>query len=179
MSNITNAISFFVGRVTWLGEVKSGEGANGPWAMQTFVLTWQDSKFEEQHLVLSASGDERLRKIQEFAQTGQLVKVLWRPDGREYQGRWFGENRVINIGPAQAQPAAAQQPAPGQPVGGYPGMGPQPQPQPQPGYYQQLVPQAPPQPQYQPQPSAPAYQPAPINPAAQPGFDGDIPDFLQ
>lgn len=179
MSNIVNAISYFEGRVTWLGEVKSGQGNNGnPWIMQTFVLTWQDSKFEPQHIVLTASGDDRVRKIQEYAQSGQLVRVLWRPDAREYQGKWFGENRLLNIGLAQV-PAQGAAPAPGQPTGGYPGM--QQPAAPYAGLYQQRPAQ--PQAQFQP---APQYQqqaapaPAPvIDPTQARGFDEDIPDFLQ
>jgi hypothetical protein len=79
----------------------TGQGKNGEWRKQEFVVEIPDGQFPKK-VCLSLWGD----KIVPLS-IGQSVTVQFDVESREYNGRWFTECRAWKVETAQhpAQPA--------------------------------------------------------------------------
>lgn len=88
---------------------RSGQGRNGEWVAQDFVIETHDAY--PRKMAFSVFGADRLQRFN--IQIGQEVLVSFDIDAREYQGRWYNSVRAYDVRPADANAA----PIP--PVGGF------------------------------------------------------------
>lgn len=99
------------GKIIAVLPLQTGEGRNGQWKSQDYVLEYnQDSQYPKK-MVFNIFGD----KIDQFQVTeGQMVKVDFDIEGREYNGRWFNNVRAWRV-EKDAVNASAQQDMPASP----------------------------------------------------------------
>lgn len=72
---------------------QTGQGRNGTWARQDFIIETQDQYPKK--ICLSAWGD-KIREFDNIAM-GELIKVSVNIESREYNGRWFTDVRPWRI----------------------------------------------------------------------------------
>lgn len=86
-----------VGKIIKILPLQEGQGANGPWKKQDFII-----ETEEQYpkkVCFNAWGD----KITQFnLQEGQSYKVSINIESREYNERWYTDVRAWKVEPAGA-----------------------------------------------------------------------------
>ncbi len=122
-----------VGKLVKILPEVTGQGKNGPWNKQEFVLETLDTQYPKK-VCMTAWGD-KAGDLKQFAD-GDMIKATFSPESREYNERWYTELRAYRIetgdgastgneGGGYAAPAsrpasapAAQRPAqPSQPAG--------------------------------------------------------------
>ncbi len=92
------------GRVIQLLALQTGEGKNGTWKKQDFVIE-TDGQYPKK-VCISAWGD----KINESAlQIGNEVNISFDVESREYNGRWYTDLKAWKIDTLGA--GAAEQPS--------------------------------------------------------------------
>ena len=74
-------------------QVVSGEGRNGKWEKQEFIIETDDQYPKK--ICISVWGD-KLSMVQSLA-TGDLLKVSVNIESREYNSRWFTDIRAWKI----------------------------------------------------------------------------------
>lgn len=80
----------FSGQVTAISEPKTGQGTKGEWVSQTIVITEQAEKYPQSIAVEAFNKQDEVSKIQ----VGCTCDVFFNMEAKEYQGRWFGSNRL-------------------------------------------------------------------------------------
>lgn len=93
------------GKVFKMLPLVTGQGKNGEWRKQEFVIEIESGQFPKK-VCLSLWGD----KIDQASLSdGETVKVFFDLESREYNGRWFTEARAWRVekGGSAAQPGAA------------------------------------------------------------------------
>lgn len=122
-----------VGKLVKILPEVTGQGKNGPWNKQEFVLETLDTQYPKK-VCMTAWGD-KAGDLKQFAD-GDMVKATFSPESREYNERWYTELRAYRIetgdggsagndgggggyaAPASRPAPAAQRPAqPSQPAG--------------------------------------------------------------
>ena len=94
----------------------TGQGKNGPWSKQEFVIETLDSQYPKR--VCMTAWGEKVNDLKQFAD-GDTLKATFSAESREYNDRWYTELRAFRIeltegdvGSAPApRPAAAAQPS--------------------------------------------------------------------
>ncbi|GAB3946645.1 hypothetical protein GCM10028805_17500 [Spirosoma harenae] len=102
----------------------TGQGKNGPWNKQDFVIETLDSQYPKK--VCMTAWGEKANDLKQFAD-GDTLKATFSAESREYNDRWYTELRAFRIElaegdsssvaparssqPAQARPAQQSQPA--------------------------------------------------------------------
>jgi len=82
------------GRIVAVLPLQSGEGRNGLWRKQDYVLEHNTESQYPKRMSFNLWGE----KIDQFkVQEGQWVKVDFDIDCREYQGRWYNDIRAWRI----------------------------------------------------------------------------------
>jgi len=81
----------------------TGEGKNGPWKKQEFIIETTDQYPKK--VIFNVWGD-KTGTIQTLS-VGQDVKVSFNPESREYNGRWYTDLRAWRIETLSAGAAAA------------------------------------------------------------------------
>jgi len=96
------------GKVFKLLQEQSGEGKNGRWVKQEFVIETED-QFPKK-VCFSTWGDKvsELKKLAE----GDAVEVSFNAESREYNGRWYTDLRAWKIVKSGGQPIDNQLDAP-------------------------------------------------------------------
>ncbi|GAB3551384.1 DUF3127 domain-containing protein [Spirosoma fluminis] len=99
----------------------TGQGKNGPWNKQEFVIETLDSQYPKK--VCMTAWGEKASDLKQFAD-GDTLKATFSAESREYNDRWYTELRAFRIelaegdgGPAVGAPsrsAAAQTARPAQ-----------------------------------------------------------------
>jgi hypothetical protein len=92
------------GKVFKMLPLVTGQGKNGEWKKQEFVIEIESGQFPKK-VCLSLWGD----KIDQASIIeGETVKVFFDIESREYNGRWFTEARAWRVekGSNMAQPGA-------------------------------------------------------------------------
>lgn len=110
----------FTGRIIAVLPARTGQGKNGPWMSQEYVMEHDTSSQYPRRVCFNVWGED---KIKEFnIQEGQFYSVEVNVDCREWQGRWFNDIRAWRVSLAGSQ--ASQPQAPAQPAmpGGMPAM---------------------------------------------------------
>ena len=112
------------GKIVNVLPTQSGQGKNGEWVKNLFVIEWQDNGYK-QLLCLEVNGAEKFEKMKNAIKVGYDVLCKFSVSSREYKGRWYtscscfycsnvgGQQRPVSCGQQQTQ-APAQ--APQQPV---------------------------------------------------------------
>ncbi|NGP89394.1 DUF3127 domain-containing protein [Fodinibius halophilus] len=99
------------GKVTQILEAQSGEGKNGPWKKQDFILETQ-GKYGKK-ICITHWGD----KIDQFnVQEGEELTVFIDIQSREYKGNWYTDVKAWKVergeegAPSQEAPFNDQEP---------------------------------------------------------------------
>ena len=97
------------GRLLQINAEQSGNGQNGPWSKQTFVI--ETSEQFPKKVCFEAWNDkaDTLRQLR----TGDPIEVFFNPESKEYNSKWYTTLRVWKIQPAAG---STYQPAQQQPV---------------------------------------------------------------
>lgn len=103
----------FTGRIIAVLPARTGQGKNGPWMSQEYVMEHDTTNAQYPRRVCFNVWGEQ--KINEFnIQEGQFYTVSVDVDCREWQGRWFNDIRAWRVqlaGSQASQPQAPAQPA--------------------------------------------------------------------
>ena len=92
-----NKVSPWEGELAWKDEPRTGTSKNGKaWSSIDFALAFNDKQGNEQHIVFNVFGNEKVNTIV-ATDIGTVIRVDWRPIAREYNGKWYGKNDVIDI----------------------------------------------------------------------------------
>ena len=89
----------------------TGQGKNGPWNKQEFVIETLDSQYPKK-VCLTAWG-EKANDLKQFAD-GDTLKATFSVESREYNERWYTELRAFRIDPADGEGGSAPAPRPAQ-----------------------------------------------------------------
>lgn len=65
-----------------------GQGRNGEWVKNSFVIEWQDNGYT-QKLCLEVVGEDKWEKMSKAAVVGHNVLCKFNVTSREWQGKWF------------------------------------------------------------------------------------------
>ena len=95
----------------------TGQGKNGPWSKQEFVIETLDSQYPKK--VCMTAWGEKVNDLKQFA-SGDTLKATFSAESREYNERWYTELRAFRIDVAEdegnasyaapARSSTAQQP---------------------------------------------------------------------
>ncbi|MDR1098323.1 MAG: DUF3127 domain-containing protein [Tannerella sp.] len=99
------------GKIIAVLPVISGEGKNGPWKKQDYVIEYEQNSQYPRKMVFNLWGE----KIDQYTiQEGQSLRISFDIDCREYNGRWYNDIRAwkidaddgtpVDTGFTQAQP---------------------------------------------------------------------------
>lgn len=113
------------GKIIQVLEARGGTSprTGNPWKVQSYVLEIEEQNNSQypRRMVFDVFGEDRIQTMN--IQMGQVLRVSFDIDAREYQGRWFNSIRAWKVEPADAMAAAATpgvaamaqpaQPAPG------------------------------------------------------------------
>ena len=106
---VVNAVAPWQGYLHWLGNIREGNGKNGPWAFADFTLKYSDHKMQEKYITFTISDVDKVKMLKGL-QIGTPLKVGWMPDATEntQSERWYPTNRAYNVSVIQAveQPTA-------------------------------------------------------------------------
>src|SRR4030095_1470185 len=82
------------GKISQILPMETGEGKNGPWKKQFFILEFMDGNYPKK-VSISVWGDktDSLRNLQ----PGSEVKVSFNVESREYNGRWYTDVKAWRI----------------------------------------------------------------------------------
>lgn len=87
---------------------QSGEGKNGRWVKQNFICETMEQYPKK--IAFLAFGDQMIASLKTVS-VGTTVKVNFRVESREYNGRWYTDVRAFGLTPLSApasQPMASQ-----------------------------------------------------------------------
>jgi hypothetical protein len=86
------------GKVLQVLQPVTGEGKNGAWKKQEFIIETMDQYPKK--VILQAWGDKAA--VVQNLTPGTEVKVSFNPESREYNGRWYTDLRAwrIDVGTA-------------------------------------------------------------------------------
>ena len=94
----------------------SGQGKNGEWVKNSFVIEWQDNGYK-QLLCLEVVGADKFEKMKNAVKVGYEVLCRFSVSSREWNGKYFTTAQCFycaNVGGQQQQQQAVPnaQPAP-------------------------------------------------------------------
>ena len=93
--------------------VQTGEGKNGTWKKQDYVIEYDQSSQYPRKMMFNLWGD----KIDQFnIQEGQSIRVSFDIDCREYNGRWFNDIRAWKVEADDGSEMIPGQPADQSPI---------------------------------------------------------------
>ena len=107
-----------VGKLVKVLPEVTGQGKNGPWNKQDFVIETLDSQYPKK--VCMTAWGEKANDLKQYAD-GDTLKATFSAESREYNDRWYTELRAFRIELAEgdggsAAPARSSQPAPSRPA---------------------------------------------------------------
>ena len=83
----------FTGVVKAITPVQSGQGINGKWQKQTFVLEEVAEQYPNKLLLEALNKQTEMDKLQ----VGATIKALFNTDAKEYQGKYYGANKLYKV----------------------------------------------------------------------------------
>ena len=97
------------GRIVAVQPVQTGEGRNGTWKKQEYVVEYDRQAQYPRKMMFVLWGD----KIDQYnIQEGQELKIHFDIDCRAYNGRWYNDIRAWKVEPdMEAAPAVPSEPA--------------------------------------------------------------------
>lgn len=81
----------------------SGQGKNGPWSKQDFVIETLDSQYPKK--VCMTAWGEKVSDLKQFSD-GDTLKATFSAESREYNERWYTELRAFRIEAAEGDSSA-------------------------------------------------------------------------
>ena len=82
------------GKLIQLMPLETGEGRNGPWKKQTFIIEYMDGSYAKKvHMVVWGDKMNVLSGIREGAE----LKVSFNAESREYNQRWYTDLKAWKI----------------------------------------------------------------------------------
>lgn len=102
------------GKIVKVLPTLSGQGKNGEWVKNSFVVEWQDNGFS-QKLCLEVIGEDKFEKMKNAVKVGYEVLCKFSVSSREWNGKYFTTAQCFycaNIGGQQQQAVPNAQPAP-------------------------------------------------------------------
>lgn len=99
------------GKVSQILPLESGEGKNGTWKKQYFVIDYMDGQYPKK-VCIQLWGDKT--DILKTLQPGSDVKVAFNVESREYNGRWYTDVKAWRVetgGSSSGQQASSGVPA--------------------------------------------------------------------
>lgn len=82
------------GKVSQILPLESGEGKNGTWKKQYFVIEYMDGQYPKK-VCIQLWGDKT--DILKSLQPGTDVKVAFNVESREYNGRWYTDVKAWRV----------------------------------------------------------------------------------
>ncbi len=115
-----NKVAPWEGKLIWVDNPRSGKTQKGrEWKSVDFALKYTDEQNNERELAFNAFGEERVNTVLS-AQLGTTLRIGWRPDSHEYNGRWYTKLDAYDITvigqQEQAEPAQSPAPQPSAPA---------------------------------------------------------------
>ncbi len=98
-----------VGKLVKVLPEVTGQGKNGPWNKQEFVVETLDSQYPKK--VCMTAWGEKANDLKQFAE-GDTLKATFSPESREYNERWYTELRAYRIEVAEGGDSSAVYSAP-------------------------------------------------------------------
>ena len=93
----TNTISPWEGELVWVDNPRSGKTKKGKdWKSVDFTIKYTDEQDQERFIAFNTFGEERVDKILS-TQIGTKIRVTWRPEAREYNGKWYPKFDAYDI----------------------------------------------------------------------------------
>lgn len=111
------------GKIVNVLPTQSGQGKNGEWVKNSFVIEWQDNGYK-QLLCLEVNGAEKFEKMKNAVKVGYEALCKFSVSSREWNGKYFttaqcfycanvgGQQQAVNNDPSHAVQSAQQAPAP-------------------------------------------------------------------
>ena len=96
-------------KVVLVDDVVSGQSENGnDWERQ--MVVFETTGENRRYLAVEFMG-ERKTKMTKTLKHGDLCEVVYQPNSREYQGKWYTRLDGISVRVLEARPAPAEAPA--------------------------------------------------------------------
>ncbi|MDR0349679.1 MAG: DUF3127 domain-containing protein [Tannerella sp.] len=97
------------GKIIAVLPVQTGEGKNGTWKKQDYVIDYDQQSQYPRKMMFNLWGN----KIDQFnIREGQVVKVSFDIDCREYNGRWYNDIRAWKVEMDEAMSTGIDNPPP-------------------------------------------------------------------
>jgi len=99
------------GKIVNVLPTQSGQGKNGEWVKNSFVIEWQDNGYK-QLLCLEVNGADKFEKMKNAVKVGYEVLCKFYVSSREWNGKYFTTAQCFycaNVG-GQQQQAPTQAP---------------------------------------------------------------------
>ena len=90
------------GKITAINEVQSGEGANGTWSKQEFVIETLDSKYPKK-VCISVWGADKVENLTKYNKVGDVVNCSIELESREFNGKWYTSIQAWKITKTKAE----------------------------------------------------------------------------
>ena len=92
-----NKVSPWEGELVWVDNPRSGKTKKGTdWKSVDFTLKFKDDQGNERHITFNTCGLERVDKVLS-APLGSKLRVAWKPESREYNGKWWQKLDAYDI----------------------------------------------------------------------------------
>jgi len=100
------------GKLLQLLQVQTGQGKNGPWQKQEFVIETAD-QFPKK--VCFSLWGEKVNDLKNLT-PGSMIKVQFSLESREYNGRWYTDAKAYRVEPAATQSGTPESLPPLEPI---------------------------------------------------------------
>ena len=92
-----NKVAPWEGELVWVDTPRSGVSKKGTeWKSVDFTLKFKDDQSNERHITFNTFGLERVNKVLS-APLGSKLRVAWKPESREYNGKWWQKLDAYDI----------------------------------------------------------------------------------
>lgn len=109
-----NKVAPWEGELVWFDNPRSGVSKKGTeWKSVDFTLKYKDDQNNDRYITFNTFGAERVDKVlSASARHGSKLRVAWKPESREYNGKWWlkldayditvlDENKVADVPPVE------------------------------------------------------------------------------
>ncbi len=80
--------------------VQSGKSARGDWSKQEFVVETQDTYPKK--ICMNVWGEDKIKELQNYNE-GELLRISFNLESREFNGRWYTDIRAWKLERANNQ----------------------------------------------------------------------------
>ena len=92
-----NKVAPWEGELVWVDNPRTGKTKKGSdWKSVDFTLKFKDDQSNERHITFNTFGLERVNKVLS-APLGSKLRVAWKPESREYNGKWWQKLDAYDI----------------------------------------------------------------------------------